>query len=73
MNTLTLINILQIVVGIALIILVLLQRQGGGLGSLGGGSTQFFSDRRGIEEFVFDLTVILTIVFIGLAIMSFLV
>ena len=71
MNVLTLVNILQIVVSVALIILVLLQRQGSGLGALGGGSTQFFSDRRGLEEFVFDLTVILTMIFIGLAIMSF--
>lgn len=71
--TINLIGILQIIVGIFIIILVLLQQRGGGLGVIGGLSTPFYGSRRGLEKTIFILTIVLICVFISLAIISFLI
>lgn len=65
--------IAQIVVGIILVILVLLQQRGGGMGVLGGGSSQFYGTRRGLEKTIFVFTVILGGLFIALSVISFLI
>jgi len=67
-----LIGILQIVIGIAIIVLVLLQQKGGGMGAVGGMLPQFYGTRRGIEQTMHWITVILGIIFIALAIITFL-
>ncbi|MDD3098409.1 MAG: preprotein translocase subunit SecG [Candidatus Pacebacteria bacterium] len=72
MNPLTLV-IAQIIVGILLIILVLLQQRGGGMGILGGISSQFYGTRRGLEKTIFIFTVALGILFIALSVISFLI
>jgi protein translocase SecG subunit len=69
MNQLTLV-IAQIIVGILLITLVLLQQRGGGMGILGGISSQFYGTRRGLEKTIFIFTVILGALFIILSIIS---
>jgi len=70
MNT---ISILQIIVAVALIILILLQQRdadiSGFLGG-GGGGGGFYQQRRGLERLFFVLTIILTLVFAGLALTS---
>jgi protein translocase SecG subunit len=53
---------LQIIVSISLITLVVIQGKGGGLGS-SFGSTAMFSKRRGVEQFVFYLTIAAAIAF----------
>lgn len=65
--------IAQIVIGILLIILILLQQRGEGMGILGGLSSQFYGTRRGLEKSIFVFTVILGSLFIALAIISFLI
>ena len=65
--------IAQIVIGIFLIILVLLQQRGGGMGVLGGISSQFYGTRRGLEKTIFVFTVILGGLFIALSIICFLI
>lgn len=65
--------IAQIVIGILLIILVLLQQRGGGMGILGGITSQFYGTRRGLEKTIFILTIILGGLFIALSIISFLI
>jgi protein translocase SecG subunit len=65
--------IAQLVIGVVLIILVLLQQRGGGMGVLGGASSQFYGTRRGLEKTIFIFTVILGILFIALSIISFLI
>lgn len=65
--------ITQIIVGILLIVLVLLQQRGQGIGSLGGISSQFYGTRRGLEKTIFISTIILGALFIILSIVSFLV
>ena len=65
--------IAQLVIGVVLIILVLLQQRGGGIGVLGGASSQFYGTRRGLEKTIFIFTVVLGILFIALSIISFLI
>ena len=65
--------IAQLVIGVILIVLVLLQQRGGGMGVLGGASSQFYGTRRGLEKTIFIFTVILGVLFITLSIISFLI
>jgi preprotein translocase subunit SecG len=61
-------QVAQIVVAVALIISILLQARGAGLGSVFGGTGTVFKTRRGIEKTIFKGTVVLAILF---AILSF--
>ena len=62
-------QIALIVVSIALILSVILQSKGAGLGGLTGADTGgVFTARRGIEKTLFGATIILSVLFFGLAI-----
>lgn len=60
--------IAQILVAIALILAILLQVRGGGLGGIFGQPDSVYRTRRGIEKSLFQLTVVLAILFIIFAI-----
>ncbi len=65
------INIALIITSIALIASVILQSKGAGLGGLTGADTGgIFAARRGIEKVLFRVTVVLSILFFILAIIS---
>jgi preprotein translocase subunit SecG len=67
----TFLNIAMIITSIALITSVVLQSKGGGLGGLVGGDTGgVFSARRGIEKTLFRATIVLSVIFFLLAIVS---
>ncbi len=59
---------LQLISAIALIVLVLLQRTSGDTASNFGDTMSFFQTRRGVERFVFVLTIIVAIIFAGISI-----
>lgn len=70
----TYLNIAQIILGIALIILVLLEvRSSGSGGVLGGTQTSLMRRRRGPELLLFRLTVGTSVVFFLVAILNVLV
>lgn len=58
--------IVQIILATLLILSVLLQRSGSGIeGALGGGEgSSFYNARRGFERFLFNFTVVISILFI---------
>ncbi|HTH93433.1 MAG TPA: preprotein translocase subunit SecG [Candidatus Paceibacterota bacterium] len=58
---------LQLVIAIVLIALVLLQRTSGDTNSSFGESS-FFQTRRGVERFLFILTIVVAILFAGISI-----
>ncbi len=62
--------IFQIIVAITLIILVLLQSKGGGLGSTFGTSSQVYRSKRGVEKFIVYLTVIVISLFFVVSILQ---
>jgi preprotein translocase subunit SecG len=64
--------ILQIIVALAIIALIAIQGKGGGLGSSFGGGISTFSKRRGIEKFVFNMTIVAGGAFLILSVVSLL-
>jgi len=67
-------DVALIIISIALIASVILQSKGAGLGGLSGGdSGGFFTARRGVEKTLFRLTVILSVIFVLLAIATVMV
>jgi len=63
-------NIAQIVLSVALVLAVLLQVKGGGLGGIFGQADSVYRTRRGVEKTLFQLTVALAVLFIIIAIVS---
>jgi protein translocase SecG subunit len=62
-------QLIQIVSSILLIALILLQRTSADMGSsLGGDGSSFLQTRRGAERFLFVLTIIVAVVFVGASI-----
>lgn len=62
----------QIIVSIGLIVLVLFQQKGAGLGSVFGQEGGFYATKRGLQKKVFWGTVVLGALFIILAILNLL-
>jgi len=63
------IAITQILISIVIVVLILLQERSAGLsGIFGGEGGGFYQTRRGLEKVVFYATIVLGIVFVGLAI-----
>jgi preprotein translocase subunit SecG len=63
------INIAQILVATILILVILLQAKGSGIGTaLGGGTSSSFRTRRGVEKTLFQLTIGLAVVFLIISI-----
>jgi preprotein translocase subunit SecG len=50
-------QIIQIILGLSLIVSILLQTRGAGLGSVFGGTGTVFKTRRGIDRLLFRMTV----------------
>ena len=62
------IAILQIILSIAIVALVLLQQRSAGMsGLLGGGGEGVYQTRRGMEKAAFYGTIVLSIIFVALA------
>ncbi|MBI4087681.1 MAG: preprotein translocase subunit SecG [Candidatus Liptonbacteria bacterium] len=65
------IPILQIILSIVIVVLILLQERSAGLsGIMGGegGGGGFYQTRRGLEKVIFRATVVLCVIFVGLAV-----
>lgn len=60
----------QIFVSVIIIVLVLLQAKGTGLGTAFGGSGNVYQTKKGVEKIVFNLTIILVILLSLLAIIN---
>ena len=64
------IDIIQLVSAILLIIVVLFQQRGTGLGAAFGGQGNVYRTKRGLEKGLFILTIILSIIFLGTALVN---
>ena len=69
------IRIVQIILCIAVIVFILLQVRGAGLGSAFGGSSagSVFKTRRGVERLIFNLTIVFVVLFAVISVLSALV
>lgn len=57
-------SLIQIILAIILVGLILLQAKGTGLGSTFGGELGFYGTKRGAEKILFNLTIIVAILFL---------
>lgn len=63
-------GIAQVILAIGLIAAVLIQSKGEELGGVFGGGQSVYQTRRGIDKLLFTITVVMAIVFFGLAIVN---
>src|SRR5207302_11426887 len=63
-------QVVQIIVGIALVITILLQARGAGLGSVFGGTGTVFKTRRGIDRLLFRMTIVFVVLFVVVSIIG---
>lgn len=66
----TYLNIAQIIISVALIVVVLLQTKGTGLGGMFGGEGGIYKTRRGIERTLFHITTGLAVLFFIISLLS---
>lgn len=61
--------IAQILVAVALIVVIILQVKGGGLGGIFGQPDSVYRTRRGVEKTLFQMTIALAVLFVVLSIL----
>jgi preprotein translocase subunit SecG len=66
----TSLKIIQIVIAVMLMAAILLQSRGAGLSGVFGGSSGVYRTKRGIEKSLFIATIVLAVLFFGVAIIS---
>jgi preprotein translocase subunit SecG len=67
----TYLNLAQIIIAIALIVVIMLQTKGAALGGVFGGSdSAVYKTRRGVEKTIFNVTIGLSVVFFVLAMVN---
>jgi len=63
-------NIAQLVVSIALVLIILFQVRGGGLGGIFGQPDTVYRTKRGVEKTLFQFTIALAVLFVVLSLIS---
>lgn len=63
-----LVTIIQLIVSVLLVVSILLQNRGSGLSGAFGGDFGGYYTKRGLEKFLFYVSMLLGIVFVGLSI-----
>ena len=67
-------NLAQLLISIILIVVILLQTRGGDIGAAfgagGGGGGSSFRTRRGLEKTLFQFTILLSGIFVGISALS---
>ena len=66
-------NIVQIIISVALIALTVMQGKGSSAGRMFGGDSSIHRTRRGMEKTLFNLTIILAVVFFVTALLNVLI
>jgi protein translocase SecG subunit len=70
---LKIINIIELIVAVLLTISILLQNRGAGLSGTFGGDFGGYYSKRGFEKFLVRFSIVLAVLFIGLAIANLLI
>ena len=68
----TYLSVAQIVLSIALILVILMQVKGGGLGGIFGQPDAVYRTKRGVEKTLFQLTIALVVLFIAISVLTLL-
>ena len=59
----------QMVLSVALVMVVLLQVRGGGLGGIFGQPDSVYRTKRGVEKVIFQLTLVLIVLFVAVSLL----
>jgi len=62
--------ILNIVLSVLIIIFILVQGKGAGLGSAWGGGGEMFQTRRGMEKIILRLTIVFIVIFFAVSLIN---
>lgn len=66
-------GIVSIVSGAIMTLAILLQSRGASLGAGFGSSGELFTTRRGVDKNLFDVTIVLAVVFVGSLVVSLII
>ena len=66
----TYLNVAQIILSIALILAILFQVRGGGLGGIFGQADTVYRTKRGVEKTLFQLTIVLIVLFVIISVLT---
>jgi preprotein translocase subunit SecG len=70
LNSLMILNIIQIIVSVILIAVILLQNRGTGLGAAFGGEGNIYRTKRGMEKTLHIATIVLVVFFLATAVLN---
>ena len=65
----TYLTIAQMVLSVALVLVLLLQVRGGGLGGIFGQPDTVFRTKRGVEKTIFQITIVLVVLFLAISLL----
>lgn len=66
-------NITQLVLAVLMIVAILLQQKGSGLGAAFGGSSNIYNTKRGVDKVLFQATIVISILFFGVAVANLII
>jgi preprotein translocase subunit SecG len=66
-------NVVQIVLSAALVLAILVQVRGGGLGGIFGQADSVYRSRRGVEKTLYRLTIVLVVLFIAISLATLMI
>lgn len=69
----TVFSILQIILSVLMIVVVLLQQKGSGLGSAFGGASTVYTTRRGVDKLLFNATIVISVLFLVISLVAVLI
>lgn len=70
----TAVSIAQIILGVALVVMIMLEVRGSSMGGfLGGGDSPVYRTRRGFERTLFNMTIVVTILFFAVSFLNVIV
>jgi len=69
----SILDILLIILAVLLVIFILLQARGAGVGGIFGGGGNVYLAKRGIEKKLYQATVVIAILFFGVALVNVLI
>ena len=69
----TILDISQLVLAVLLVITILLQQKGGGIGGAFGGTSNVYNTKRGADKVLHNATVIIAVIFFLVSIVNLLV
>jgi preprotein translocase subunit SecG len=69
----TYLNVVQIVLSTALVLAILVQVRGGGLGGIFGQADSVYRSRRGVEKTLYRLTIVLVVLFVAVSLATLMI